>query len=769
MAKNPLLDFEFLKDLDLQRNKEVFCKLEALNFQELPIETIEGRATNGTTNVDGGSAVRRTCSLSLVANELNIHDYYWGLNSKFKVYKGYKNTINSEYPDIIWFPMGLYLITSFNTSENLNSYTINIQGKDKMALLNGEMGGNVTSLTWDFGSIDEIDEKGVITNKKYLIKNIIREAVHEFAKEPYYNIIINDLDELAVELLEYRNSFPLYMRYEVATDTITNFGFSATPSGLLRADNNSPVDFEAEDFVFNPLIELDFDTGVEPTLVYPQGEKDRLFSIIKVENGQTVGYRETDLVYAGDLIANVGEPVTSVFDRIITMLGDFEYFYNLDGQFVFQRKKLYNNASWNPIHLGENAKEDYSENAAYSHSFIYSFEDSNLVTSFSNSPNYANLKNDYSIWGTKRTATGVELPVHLRCAIDIKPENYVTIAGKEYSANEYDWRELIYQMALDYNQYMHDANTEDAPHKDALVDFTTTLAKNNPQYPEGVTGYEQYYVDMEGFWRQLYDPSYKGSYYAKYLTERDYVKNTYYIMEKDEVWKETATYAENVGGHYRIVPNLSEGQFNNNPDNYVKPRKASEAFDSNQSYYEFRQDEFDTETHWTTLLVNSPESINFWFDFVDGEDSELAKYAVSKVGLRTKALNDSGVKAIYFREVPTVIFVDSTEDADEVRRLRPGYAILQLKESIKDLFVISGRGKSAKEKLNELLYTHSYCVESVNISTIPVCYLEPNSRIEIKDKNSGINGIYNISRLSMPLNHNGNMTITATRAVDRMI
>jgi hypothetical protein len=46
----------------------------------------------------------------------------------------------------------------------------------------------------------------------------------------------------------------------------------------------------------------------------------------------------TDLTYAGDLIANAGDSVTSILDKIKSMLGDFEYFYNLDGKFVFQKK-----------------------------------------------------------------------------------------------------------------------------------------------------------------------------------------------------------------------------------------------------------------------------------------------------------------------------------------------------------------------------------------------------------------------------------------------
>jgi len=45
-------------------------------------------------------------------------------------------------------------------------------------------------------------------------------------------------------------------------------------------------------------------------------------------------------------------------------------------------------------------------------------------------------------------------------------------------------------MAIDYRRHNHDD------------DFEVALAKRNyPLYPNGVTGYEQYYIDLEGFWR----------------------------------------------------------------------------------------------------------------------------------------------------------------------------------------------------------------------------------------------------------------------------
>jgi hypothetical protein len=50
-------------------------------------------------------------------------------------------------------------------------------------------------------------------------------------------------------------------------------------------------------------------------------------------------------------------------------------------------------------------------------------------------------------------------------------------------------------MALDWRKH----NNDD--------DFLLDIAEKNPQWPTGKTGYEQYYIDLEGYWRQLYDPN----------------------------------------------------------------------------------------------------------------------------------------------------------------------------------------------------------------------------------------------------------------------
>jgi hypothetical protein len=55
----------------------------------------------------------------------------------------------------------------------------------------------------------------------------------------------------------------------------------------------------------------------------------------------------SELVFGGELKANVGDSITSVLDKIKNKFTNFEYFYDIDGKFVFQKKREYLVTKWN--------------------------------------------------------------------------------------------------------------------------------------------------------------------------------------------------------------------------------------------------------------------------------------------------------------------------------------------------------------------------------------------------------------------------------------
>lgn len=998
-----MLDKDFLKKLDKTPLKETFVEIIALNENDEVLESIEGRVSTGTINIDGTSAVRRTCSLTIVADELNIHEYYWGLHTKFKLSVGLKNDIDFNYPEIIWFKQGTFVISSFTTQQDQSNYIINIQGKDKMTLLNGEMGGMITGLTHDFGKVSVTQDNGDIVEEDMLIKDIIIGAVHQFAGEPLYNIIVNDLEDKGLELLEYKGDTPFYILIKEDTGEMFNSTFDGAAEYIDIATNSKITLENIPEDKYNPLFDLER-AGVVLDYMKLKDEANNILSVAKMSYGKTAGYRLTDLTYAGDLILNIGENVTSMLDKIVNMLGEYEYFYDVDGRFIFQKKKTYFNTSWNNI--VNNNEENFVEPAAYTSAISYSFDDGELISSYQNNPNYSNIRNDFSVWGVRRSVTGQELPVHMRYAIDVKPNLFVNYEGIHFSSeseavvkekinewypnNSYftikanlDWRELIYQMALDYQKHHLDE------------DYYIRLAANNYDiYPNGKTGYEQYYVDMEGFWRQLYNPEYNGSFEQVYLSKNTYegnedkyfyAKTNYKLCTKDMPYRSTtqyftwtadenykysmisaiglskASYEANFDseqpidyyiidsneivdtkiiepyhkdglGYYDAAGNLkgaiSQSEYENNPKEYyqiqskeylpcakietyksargyydsndgiIKPQpdeetyynnpdnyyyrnyeyvqcSTNDSFDENNVYYiktvntakndltyakitaineelfnknktlyytknqqyslikcvslletiynpvyryyiyskendtyiltevaennyeQFAyagnlyyekiylecceryvsykpsikfykkvEDEYNKDDYWVKDVALNPEGLNFWFDFLD-EDSELQKFSCHAIGDRPKGVNDNQVKAIYFRETPTVVFVDS-DNWETADRSKLGYTYLQLPSNLDSLFSISAQGKSAKSVVDDYIYKYACSAENITISTLPIYHLEPNTRIFILNKESGINGEYILTKYSFSLGTNSNMSISASKAVDRL-
>lgn len=800
-------DKDFLLELDKEKNKTIYARITALQFNETPVETIEGRVTGGSISVDGSSALRRTCSLTLVAQNFQYNDYYWGLNTKFKLEIGLENSIAFDMPDIIWFNQGIYLITDFSTSHSVNSFSISISGKDKMCLLNGDIGGILAAET-DFGKIEEEDVNGNWTMYSITIPEIIRNAVHTFAGEPYHNIIINDLDIQGLELLEYRYDMPMYFYREANQDYLGKYE-NATMDGEKECWVNRGKGFEKttlKDLTYNDLETLtEAFSGVEnpsPVRFYQDGEN---YYIAKIEYGHSAGYRFTDLTYAGELVGGVGDSITDILDKIRDMLVEYEYFYNLEGQFVFQKKQSYISTPWTPIQNDINGNPAVIESYSTSSDSIYTFSGGELTTSFNNSPDLGNVKNDFSIWGQRTSVSGAELPIHIRYAIDKKPLSYKSISvddseleiynklhgtnlkgqssiqyfyGDKYAIVDTkdgreiycDWREIIYQMACDYYQYNH------------LDDFELKVIQaNGSLYPLGKTGYENYYIDLQGFWRELFNPD---------LTEQinDYNEEISVLEgdSKDSIGAISQRILTNNGllNDYKAwfvnpwgnVNNTTVTQYFQDMESCTKQlAKDKQLLESSterlntlitykesceykrENYYYSAED--GDKLYWNKTVFEKPEQLNFWFDFLDS-DGDISKYSVKAIGARPKSINDNSLKGIYFRKTPSVIFTTDVTDENMSE-----YRCIQVKD-MESMFSISSQGKSVKERLDELLYQHSYCIESASIQSVPIYYLEPNTRIHIYDEKSGLNDDYILDKFNISLSYNGTMSITAYKVVN---
>ena len=928
-TQNTYLDRDFLKRMDDYTQREVYAKIISLSWDEKAIAEITGNIASGNITVDGSSSTRRTCSLTVVTDNLKseLNQVDWGINTKFAVLVGLKNYIDDQYDDIIWFQQGVFIITSFSQTSNTSGYTIQIQGKDKMCLLDGSIGGAVTADN-DFGKLVVIDDDGSESYEYIEIQNIIRDSVHKYGLEPYENIILSDIDDCAVELLDYKVANQGLFIYDISTTKdmsvyTSQMTFENQPIGqkfINFALNNANPDWYQ--MIPNPEYDINNNSGVDQEIKVPVFLKEPFqlqgsnlwYRIVKfVEYGDTAGYRKTTLTYPGDLVVNAGSPLTQALDAVKNMLGEFEYYYDIYGCFIFQRKRVYHNIAWTGAVTNED--EDTYYDSINSTQSSYEFSNGFLISSFSNKPNLAAIRNDFSVWGT----TSTNAPIHLRYAIDDKPFEYTSlldgiryytkesiarqtiynveystksdidcnaysidkdlfleqlmlwateidssitlqdlvgeyafvcekggttwnpkyewkIYGKDYTVfpesywalseqwgvnlprtyeyvgykvyvkfsitNPYigrddqqvDWRELIYQMALDnarseayiaqltmaMNLEGYDHYKPGFPQVSTNPDLTNIVFYNNEVkawenlgQKYGVTNYDKL-QDLHNKRFFLFGDKTKGN-------KNDFTHKTY--VEEIEEWQNTwntgyDAYYPDMLAFWRNLYDLTL------PGEVEQPilEAGMSTEDFNLLWQQYRKkvnflEKQSRNKHWNPDLIQyidntdeimflDPGALLFWIDFI-GEGSDLEKYKVQLIGRRSKSVKDNDVKAIFFRDTPEVLFIDPANMEPPEEGL--SYVRLTLSGGLINYFHNSSQGKSAKEELDNLVYQHTYFQESIQLTSLPVYYLEPNVRISVADEATGIKGEYFVKSFNYSFAYDGTMSISATRAAERIL
>ena len=536
---NPLLDKDFLLQLDKDRNRVIYTRITNLNSQQYGVERIEGVVSGGSITIDGTSTVRRICSLTLTTKNVNINSIYWSLTSRVKIELGLKNRINEEYDDIIWFPQGVFILTDFNTQQQVNNYIITLSGKDKMCLLNGDIGGVFPAET-DCGKIDYQDTDGTWHTESRPIKNCILDLVHHYGGENFENILIKDLDKLQVRDYRNKTNHNAYIIKELDNDNYLDclfyntqikrvedtksieFGYITNRTYYYNANPQWKVDFNHLSKNFKFVVKKDIsedDVGLVPlidqeyatvffyityeettadtifwtpsdtyytydaetkkynkitfkslTEQYIDEQLEEIFSVntiiykevrhkcvlLLIEPGETIGYKVQEIIYPSDLIAPVGSTVTEIFDKIIDKFPTFEYFYNLEGQFVFQQSQQYTKGNWDSLVSVE--EDEYYVNPSEVQDYVqYIFDDNKLAIAHQNTPKLSEIKNDFTVWGKRQSQnSNTSIPIHARYAIDIKPKFYRSFDGILFTTDD-DYYE-------EYSEMVNDIVLANKPH-----------------------------------------------------------------------------------------------------------------------------------------------------------------------------------------------------------------------------------------------------------------------------------------------------------------
>lgn len=664
----------FLSKIDSFVNQKRYVKITLLNWQEEPLKEIEGVITGGSMTLDGSSAVRRTCTMTTAVDatsyDVEDADEDFAIDKKIYLEIGIVN-YTKEYPEypVLWFPQGVFFIKNFGcNSSSSSAVNINLTLTDKMAMLNGDVGGKLPAATIFDTEITQT-ETGESSKVKVPVYRIIQEAVNHFGGEDLNNIVIEDVPLRIKRIMQWTGDTPLYL--------VSNGG-----------------------------------TAESGTLSYiPQMEKPTSGAYLQINNGDDAGYVYDDFTYPGELTLNAGDTVCGLLDKIKSLLGNYEYFYDVYGVFHFQEIKNYLNTTQATTLLDDMNYNNYLVETAIPKT-VYTFSSNTNLISINAAPQYNNIKNDYVIQGLRKsTSTDISYPVRYHLVIDTKP-----MVGQRYN------NLLVYvELETDIHKMVVPQVVAELPE----------IGEFNTVYRQG----DKAFVWDDNTWKEVEVIKYfdtTNPYVTKDWRTQLYVQGLiaerlgtdvgYYYAELKEFWPQIYDVAE-------------------------------------QKFWGEKEEE--------PVQLQALCDGNFYLDFIDSS-GPLGKYSVSAIGRRQQVVVDEDINCLFEPEIPNIVFLNldlADTDPDEFDDLKAecmasGQPYAQTRGEVFNAFMTGGYHNSAWDRVTLELYSHTTYQKTLSLTALPVYYLEPNVRVYINDEATQTKGDYMIQSISIPLNIGSVMSVT---------
>ena len=662
----------FLNFIDNYSNKTQYARIHILTWDEEEInygEYIQGRVTGGNLNISGTSTVRRNGSLSLIVAEedtfYNVEDInnLLSLNKKIKIEIGIDLDILpfdelQEYQiyDRIWFPLGIFVIKNPSLNRSVSGVTLSLTISDKMCLLNGEMGGNFPASVV-FSETDAVAADGTYTKEYPLVKDIIKTIITQYGGVTKYNI--SDIEDTMFKTIKWAGNTDLYK------------------------------------YVSNGSYFLD--------VIAPEDKIKKTY-----KPGENIGMTVVPFTWPGNpLIANINDTITSILDKIKT-LGDYEYFFDVDGTFIWQKKKTYTYGNNGISITSENFFNDNNINSILPDSVSIDIPQydltkrKNRIISYSNNPQYNNIKNDYIIWGKRKTSSGAEMPIRYHIVFD---------TPVEYNEN----------IDVEVNYYKYLIAEPD------IYGFKVVTFGGN--YKEDVTPEANKYYTKDDK-NYIYDTA-KNNYVETEILTRQFSVNDnwrtllYFRGKREEATGKSQIYFDNP-----LYKDL-EIEW---PKLYDMEKKS-----------------------WRSNSLPAGDSIDYYCHILN--NGQLNKSNVGRY--LTKILNDSNINCVYFQDVDNNLILRVGENYLG----KDNYDTIRVSDEIYSQIYTGGNQNSAFEQARQQICQNTSYANTISISCIPMYYIEPNSVVQVEDMESGINGKYIINTISLPLAYNGNMNISASKAI----
>ena len=254
-------------NVHFQSTRTLYIKISLYSSELKKLDEIQGVALSGNIDMQYDSAIRKSCSISLVVKDSSFligEDKKIWINKIIKIDVGIKNIILDE---IVWFNKGYYYIDSPSLKYDSKTKELSFTGLDQMCNLNGTLRGNLETkiiIDADTNISTAIKATAQTLGKvsKLNIEEINQVTPYEIKKE-VTSTVYSVLEELR----------DLYMNYELFFD---DNGYLVFRKIKNRINDSIQYDFSIinKDLIISYSINYDFQNVKNRIVVYGQLRDD---------------------------------------------------------------------------------------------------------------------------------------------------------------------------------------------------------------------------------------------------------------------------------------------------------------------------------------------------------------------------------------------------------------------------------------------------------------------------------------------------------------
>lgn len=264
----------------------------------------------------------------------------------------------------------------------------------------------------------------------------------------------------------------------------------------------------------------------------------------------------------------------------------------------------------------------------------------------------------------------------------------------------------------------------------------------------------------------------KSEYYPELLANWPVIYN----LKTQSYYSSTNLTDDFYSGDMAVLNNEKNLDYTNDLGGSVSLHDSSD----NRQRISFKQHGVDENGNTYELVINTGYSDNtitgnYFFDMLDARASKWGEYSVSNIGCRRVVVSNEDINCLFSQPLPEFGFIfrdgKTAEEINVERELIKQNGcnqVIIVDSDIYNYFATGGNNNGAYDTLRYNLLTHINYQETVSVSVRPIFYLSPNSLINICEGTTSVSGRFVSKTLNIPLKVGSNMTISATRAEEKI-